>query len=228
MPAWIIILIVLLLILALPVGVDAAYDPNTKYLKLKLGPGRVTLLPAKKKPRKPKEEKPEPEDKPPEEKKEKKKKKTKLTLDDILTLAEIGLDALRRFRMHLSVDRFVLHYTAAASDPYAAVQQYGKVNAALGVLAGKAHTALKIRSEDIQTQLDLTVERPVIEGQIVLTIQIWEILLIAICAGARALRWLLKKKRTERAAAAAEKERSTEDGELEYRESDGHHDAEDP
>ena len=190
---------------------------------------RKTLLPAKKKPKKPNEEKPKPEEKPPEEKKEKKKKKkTKLTLDDILTLAEIGLDALRRFRMHLSVDRFVLHYTAASADPYDAVLQFGRVNAALGVLAGKAHTALKIRSEDVQTQLDLTVERPVIEGQIILTIQIWEILLIAICAGAGALRWLLKKKRTERAAAAAEKERSTEDGELEYRESDGHHDAEDP
>ena len=77
---------------------------------------------------------PEPEEKPSEQKKEKKKKK--LTLDDILTLAEIGLDALRRFRMHLSVDRIMLHYTAAAADPYDAVQQYGKVNAALGVLAG--------------------------------------------------------------------------------------------
>ena len=226
MIAWIIILFVLLLILALPVGIDAAYDPETKYLKLKLGPVRKTLLPAQKKPKKPKEEKPEPAEKPSEKKKE--KKKLKLSLDDILTLAEIGLDALHHFRVHLSVDRIVLHYTAAAADPYAAVQQYGKVNAALGVLAGKAHTALKIRSEDVQTQLDLTAERPVVEGRIILTIQIWEILLIGICAGARALRWLLKKKRMERADTKAEKERSTLDGELEYRESDGHHDAEDP
>ena len=66
------------------------------------------------------------------------------------------------------------------------------------------------------------------EGRIILTIQIWEVLLIGICAGAKALRWLLKKKRMERADTKAEKERSTQDGELEYRESDGHHDAEDP
>ena len=89
-------------------------------------------------------------------------------------------------------------------------------------------TAMKIRSEDVQTQLDLTAERPVVEGRIILTIQIWEVFLIGICAGAKALRWLLKKKRMERADLKAEKERSTQDGELEYRESDGHHDAEDP
>ena len=224
MPVWLIILILFLLILALPVGADAAFGGDGASLRLKLGPFRRTLLPA---PPKRKKEKPETAEEPEEKAEKKSKGKRSLTLDDLLTLAGIALDTLRAFRLRLSVDRLVLHWTAAAADPYDAVQQYGRVNAALGVLAGKAHNALKIREEDVQTDLDLTAERPVISGRLILSIQIWEILIIGLGALCKALRWLMKKKRRERAAAAAE-ERSNEDGELEHQQSDGCDDAEDP
>ena len=225
MLAWIIILVVLLLILACPVGIDAAFGGEGFFLKLKLGPFRKTLLPARKKPPKPEEPKPEPEEAPEEKKK---KKKPSFSLDDIFTLAGIGLDALHDFRVRLSVDRFALHWCAAAADPYDAVMQYGRVNAALGALQTKAHTALKIREEDVRTELDLTADKPAVEGQLILTIQIWEILLIGICAGAKGLRWQIRKKRTQRAAAAADTERSNHDGEQQYQQSDGNHDEQDP
>ena len=214
MLVWIIVILVILLILACPVGIDAAYESDSYYVKLKLSLFRKTLLPGKKKeikeksPEKPQEEKKE------EEQNKKEKKKLKLTFDDFLTLAEIGLNALRRFRMHLSVDRFRLSYVAAASDPYKAVLQYGKVNAALGAVVSKAHNLLKVRDEDIRTELDLSAEKPSVSAGILLSIQIWEILLIALCAGASGALWFLKKKRKERAAAAASIERSKEDGEL--------------
>ena len=38
MLAWMIVLLVLLLILAIPIGADAAYGPQQKFLKLKIGP----------------------------------------------------------------------------------------------------------------------------------------------------------------------------------------------
>ena len=212
MLVWIIILVILLLILACPVGADAAYTADAGFLKLKIGPFRITLLPAKKKPKKEKKKKEETAESD-EPKKTGKKKKTKLTLDDILTLAEIGLDTLHQFRIRLSVDLIKLYWSAAASDPCDAVMQYGRINAVLGALQGKAHTALKIRSEDIRTELDLTAERPKIEARIILSIQIWEILLIGILAGAKGLRWIIRKKRNERAAAAADTERSINDGE---------------
>ncbi len=202
--AWIIVIAVLLLILTFPVGVDAAYGEDARFLKLKLGPFRKTLLPGtgkkkkKKKKKKPKEPAPEGE----ENREEKKKKKPGLTLDDILTLAEIALDALHRFRVHLSVDRACLLWRAAASDPYDAVMQFGRVNAILGIVEAKLRTVLKIRQSEIRTELDLTKGRPDIEARLILSIQIWEILLIALCAGIAALRWLRKKKRMARAAAA--------------------------
>ena len=211
MLVWIIILIVLLLILACPVGADAAYSTGASFLKLKIGPFRKTLLPSEKK--KKKEQKKEEAPKPEQSEEKKEKKKLKLTLDDILTLAEIGLDTLHQFRIRLSVDLIKLYWTAAATDPCDALMQYGRINVALGMLQGKAHTALKVRNEDIRTELDLTLDRPIIEGRLILTIKIWEILLIGIIAGAKGLRWYLKKKRNERAAAAVDTERSTNDGE---------------
>lgn len=214
MIVWIIVLLVLLLILICPVGIDAAYQASQFSLKLKIGPFRKALFPRekrdKKKKKKEKQEKPEPKE--PEE--EQPKKKQRFTLDDILTLAEIGLDALHRFRVHLSVDLFLLYWTAAAADPYDAVMQYGRINAALGSLMGKAHAALKIRDEDVQTTIDLTLDHPKIETRLILSIQIWEVLLIGIAAGAAGLRWMIRKKRDERAAASAATERSKQDGEL--------------
>jgi len=209
--AWIIVIAVLLLILVFPVGIDAAYDGDERFLKLKLGPFRKTIIPGDKQKKKKKKDTSKPAE---EETDGKREKKLRVTLDDILTLAEIGFDALHRFRVHLSVDRFRLYWTAAASDPYSAVLQYGRVNAALGVLTAKAHGALKVRDEDIRTTLDLEAEHPEIRARLILSIQIWEILLIGICAGFAGLRWILKKKRNERTAAAADKERSLQNGEL--------------
>ena len=216
MLVWIIILALLVLILAFPVGVDAAYDPGAYFLKLKLGPFRLTLLP-RKKPGKKKEkpEKPNSEEAPQEQ--PKKKEKMRFTLDDILTLAEIGLDAIRRFCRHLSIDRFLLYWTAAARDPYAAVLQYGRVNAILGTLSAKARSDWKVRNEDVQTSLDLEAAKPVIRTRLVMSIQIWEILLVGVCAGWAGARWIIRKKRNERnerAAAADATERSIKDGEL--------------
>ncbi len=213
---WILILLAILLILAFPVGVDAAYDGDDRFLKLKLGPFRKTLLPAEKKEKRKREKKKDTQQEPPDDAKEKIKKR--LTLDDILTLAEIGIDTVRRFRMHLSVDRLVMYWTAGAPDPCDAVMQYGRVNAVIGAVLAKAHTRFKIREEDVRTEIDLTAARPEIRFRAVLSIQIWEILLIAVSAAVPGLRWMIKRKRSERAASAdAAVERSIQDGEFEYR-----------
>ena len=192
-----IIAVVLLLILILPVGVDASYIALQASVKVKAGPLRIQLLPAKeKKPKKPKEsQKKKPE---PAEGHEQKKVKARLALDDIVELAKLALAALGRFRRCLSVDLLMLHLTAALADPCDAVMLYGRVNAALGALRAPAHRALKIRREDLQTAVDFDAAAPQIDARIVATIQIWEILYIGICAAAALLRWYCGKKRTEK------------------------------
>lgn len=202
MLAWVIILLVLLLILSIPLGADAAYGPDGPCVKLKIGPIRKVLIPGmelkrpkKKKPAKPETE--QAEDKPP-----KRKLKLKLDLDDLIELAKIVLRSLRRFGMRLDVDLIQLDWTAAAADPCDAVLQYGSVNALLGALIGPVHNAFSIRSEDIRTGLDFEATRPVISARVVASIQIWELLYIAVCAGASGVWQYFKKKRSERAATA--------------------------
>ena len=199
---WLIVLLILLLILTFPVGADASYSPEASWRKLKLGPFRKTLLPksGKEKPKKKKPKKEPDQQAQASSEEASKKKKLKLGFDDLLTLAEIALDTLRRFCAHLSIDELSFDWTAASSDPYAAVVQYGRVNAALGALSGPAHRVFHFRKEDVRTSLDFEAEKPVVSVHLVLSLQNWEILLIAICAGVAGLRWYHYKKRKERAA----------------------------
>ena len=180
-----ILLLVLLVILLIPVGVDACWDAEQRWVKLKIGPFRKTLLPGSGK----------------KKTKKKPKPKLKLGLDDLMELAEIGLSALRRFNYHLSVDRLHLRYTAASADPYGAVVQYGRVNALLGALSGPLHAVFHVRDEDVRTELDFEADRPCVAARLVLTIQVWEILYIAVREGIAGLKWYIEKKREARALA---------------------------
>ena len=200
--AWIIVLVLLLLFLILPVGVDAAFARSQFALKVKLGPLGIRILPGKegkKKEKKPKEPRPK-QEKPKQEAETKKKARLKLTKDDIVTLLKIVFRALHRFRTHLSIDLLRLHWTAGAEDPYDAVIQYGGLNAGLNTVYPLAHKVLHIREEDIGTDLSYGLTKPEIDARVVATLQIWEILLIGICAGAALLRWYWKKRRNARGA----------------------------
>lgn len=197
MLAWIIVLVLLLLFLILPVGVDAAFARSQFTLKVKLGPLRFQILPGK--PGKPKEEK-KPKEPRPKKPKEEKKSKLKLNKDDIFTLLGIVFRMLNRFRKHLSIDLLRLHWIAGAADPYDAVIQYGSLNAGLNALYPLARKVVHIREEDLRTDLSYEITASEIDARVVATLQIWEILLIVICAGAAALRWFLKKRRTARGA----------------------------
>ena len=192
-----VILLILLLILMIPVGVDACRDAEQRYVKLKIGPFGMTILPGGRK-KKPKKEKPKPQAQPAQTG-ERPKRKRKLALDDLREIAQIALDMLRHIAYHLSVDRLMLHYTAASDDPYRAVLQYGRVNALLGSLAGPFHRVLRVVHEDVRTDLDFEATRPRIAARIVVTIQIWEILLIAFSDCIAAFKCYSRKKREARA-----------------------------
>ena len=196
-----IILVLLILLLLLPVGVDVSYD-GALAVRVKIGPLKFTLIPSKpKKERPPKAEKQKKQKKPSLRKIEKQraKKKLKLTVQDILDLVRIGLQALGRFRRSLSIDLFRLHILVAADDPYDAVMRYGALNAGLGTLSPAAHTALKFRREDVRTDVDVQGAEGSLELQIIATLQIWEILRIALCGGFSFLSWYLNLKKAEKA-----------------------------
>ena len=195
-----IILVLLLLFLLIPVGVDAGYHQKL-WLKLKIGWLRFAVFPRreKKQPSKPKQPKPKKE----KTKVPKDQKKLHLNKDDIFTLLKIAVRTLHRFRKHLYIDRLKLYWTAAAEDPYDAVMQYGGLNAGLSALMPYVHEFLKIGEEDLRTAVDFARSSTEIDAELTATLQIWEILLVVNCAAFAALTWFLKKKKQERRAAKA-------------------------
>lgn len=203
MTALVIILAIIILLLLLPVGVDAAFLGGVFSLKVKAGPLKLRILPARpkkqsKKPREKSRKKPEPE-------KKKSGKKLKLTLEDIKGIARLALRALSRLRRMLSIDVLMLHLRVGGGDPYDAVVQYGAINAALGAGLPHLHRAFKIRKQDIQTAIDFAGEKMDVDARFAGTYQIWEILCIALCAGASFVVWLLRRRKRIRAEEKAQK-----------------------
>ena len=165
-----IVLAVLLLLMLIPVGVRMSYLGGVFTLQARIGPFHLQLFPKKekkpdKKPQKKKAKanKPKTEESAPSKPK---KAKKKLTLDDILTLVRLGLQALSRFRRHLHLDILMLHVTVAAPDPYDTATRYGYLNSALASLLPLLHRVVKVGKEDIGTAMDFSRESPDLEAEL--------------------------------------------------------------
>ena len=193
-----IVLAVFVLIGCIPVGVDASYRENELALRLKIGLLKLQVLPAKEKKKKPKPKEKKSAAKKPDAKPEKPKKQgsmPKLTLSDILALADLACDTLGNLRRKLRVEVLVLHVTLNGSDPAKAAILYGRVWAALGALTPKLEQLFVIKKRDIQPILDYNEKEMKLDAQLVLTITIGRAICLALRALVRFLKlWLNKKK----------------------------------
>lgn len=202
MIALIIVILFLVLLLILPVGVDISYLKGVFALKVKVGPLRIGILPKKEGASKKQTgtEKPQKKQKSADQKGG---KGVKPGLADFLKIAGVILKTVSRFRKTLSIDVFHLVFVAAAKDPYHAVMEYGYLNAAFSALSPLLHNAVRIRDERVVLDLDVSAPKPVIEAQLLATLQIWEIFYIGFSAGFGYLLWFLPFRK-----AAREKERT--------------------
>ena len=98
------------------------------------------------------------------------------------------------------MDSLVLHVLVGSPDPYDTVMKYGYINAAIGGAIPLLHRVLKIKKEDIATAVDFDGDKLQIEGGIVLSIRIWEILLIVLCAAIAFIKWFIPYKRRNKSA----------------------------
>ena len=190
MTAVIIIIAVLVLIGIIPVGIDASYSDGivslgvrVSVLNIRLFPRQKAVSPKKKKKTTPAKEKGQ------------KKKKKKPDFDTILNLLKLVLRAQKRFFKKLTFDLIRLHYTVGGQDPYSSALQYGYISAGLGALLPYADKALNIRERDIELQMDFGLDKPDIDARAVLTIQIWELLYVALAFGLELLSYQIKRRR---------------------------------
>lgn len=195
---WILLIIALLLtaLNLLRVGVDAEYDGEALFLRLKAGPVKLTILPKREKPEKPKKEKKK-KTKPPKddeaEEQPKKKKKSPLTLPTLLKLVRPALEAVGAFRRKLSVDLLRLHARIGTSDPYNTAMTFAYLQSAVYGLQPLAERALNVKERDVWLTPDFTSDAIAAEGRLILTIRIGQIVWIALVLGWKALLVIIRQ-----------------------------------
>lgn len=195
---WILLIIALLLtaVNLLRVGVDAEYDGEALFLRVKAGPVKITILPKKEKPAKPKKKKKE---KPPkddaDEEQPKKKKKSPLTLPTLLKLVRPALEAVGAFRRKLSVDLLRLHARIGSADPYSTAMTFGYLQSAVYGLHPLAERALNVKERDVWLTPDFTSDGIAAEGRLILTICIGQIVMIALVLGWKALLVIIRQRK---------------------------------
>ena len=181
-----VIIAIIVAIMLVPVGADVAYEGGELRLSAKVCGMLLQLIPKppadetkpkkEKKPKKPKKQKKKPEEQTQTgEEKPKKKLDLDFSMDEIMGLVKSVLRGLGRFGRKLSVDRFLLHYTAAGKDPYNTAMTFGYVNGALTTLAPICRRSFDAKDVDVWTDVDFTTEKTKVDFGVALTIRIGQI-----------------------------------------------------
>ena len=187
---WWITLGILFLLAILPLGVSIHYNADGAIVKIILGPIKLTVVPAKKKPPKEKKEKTKKEKKPktkpvkpkqvgadappPEPKPEKKEEGGSIL--DFLPLVKTLFDFLGDFRRKLRLDNLQLKLIMAGGDPYNLAMNYGKAWAAVGNLLPKLEEWFVIRKRDIEVECDFVASKTTVIAHLDLTITLGRLL----------------------------------------------------
>lgn len=204
---WWITLGILFLLAILPLGVSVHYNADGPVIKIILGPIKLQVVPAKKKPPKEKKEKPKKEKKPkkkaeapphqvgadappPEPKPEKKEQGGSIL--DFLPLVQTVFEFLGDFRRKLRIDNLQLKLIMACGDPYNLAMNYGKAWAAVGNLLPKLEQWFVIGKRDIEVECDFVATETRIIAHLDLTITLGRILAAVFTFAFKALIKFLK------------------------------------
>jgi len=194
----VIVLLVLTVLLLTPLGIDGGYKGKTLILGIRIGFLNIRVIPRKKKHAKPKI----PKNKTPKQSlvntETTKKPKKPFDIETLKGLIQPALKALGRFRKKLHVDYLRIHYTFATDDPYKTAMGFGVSSAALGAVLPLVENAFDIGERDIGTSFDFLSDKPEFDCWITTTIQVWEIIYIAIAFGIDYLKLKFKQKREDR------------------------------
>ncbi|MBP8639519.1 MAG: hypothetical protein KBI01_01275 [Oscillospiraceae bacterium] len=199
MKTLIVVLLVLTVLLLTPLGVDGGYNGKTLILGIRIGLFNIRAFPKKKKRAKPQKPRKKKLTKHPEEiSKAEKKAKKPFDIKTLKSLLKPVLKALGRFRKKLRLNYLRIHYTFATDDPFKTAMGFGASSAVMGSILSLVENAFDIGERDIGTSFDFLSDKPVFDFWITTTIQVWEILYIAIAFGIDYLKLKLKQKTEDR------------------------------
>ena len=187
------VLLLIMLLLALPVGGEAEYSEEGFKLWLRAGAIRKRLDLAPKAEGKGKTRKEKREKKP---KKEKKKSGEKASLSEKLggglenfrELLPIITQTLGKLKRSLIIKKLELRFCAAAPDPAKAALSFGAASAGAGMAVPFLQSNFRIKSMDVRNSVDFTAEKSRVYAHADIRIRVGAALAIAISAGVQYLR----------------------------------------
>ena len=95
----------------------------------------------------------------------------------------------------LTVDRFLLHYTAAGADPYTTARTFGAVNASLCALEPVCSRQFRVKDYDVRTDCDFTAEKMSLDVAVCITLRLWQFVRVGLAAAFGVLGVLIRHKR---------------------------------
>ena len=155
------------------------------------------------------------EEKPPEEKKEKLDEtekipqKRELDPETILALLKMAIHAIRRLFRSFTINYFKLHCTAASRDPYTTAMEYAALCSTVEALPAMCGSVIRVKRRDIVISSDFLSDKPVFSGRIMLTIQLFRLVHLAVAFLVEYVIFTFKRRAAKKAAAS---ERKDEDG----------------
>lgn len=190
-----IIMAVLVIILLIPVGAEAEYDRPGATLWLRIGGIRKILYPRPPKPegkKKPKKEKPPKETEP----------KKGGTLQLIMQLIPVGIEALGRFKRGLIIKKLTLWFCFGGDDPAKIAMNFGGASAGAGMIVPLLQSHFRIKEMDVRNGVDFTSSETTVYAHADIRIRIITVLAIAVTAGIKTLKIFTARKKEAKAAAA--------------------------
>ena len=210
-----VILLLLGLILFTPIQVRVIREEDL-LVRLQIGPAKIQVYPSQKEasgekpPKEAEKKKKEPKEKP-------EKKGKPITAEQILFLLEqappILGRALRRVSRRVRIGPLKVYVLLSEENPADTALLYGRVEAALMAALPVLHRYLQIRDQDIRIYPDFQGNGMDYRLDAGVAIRLWDMLVIALCAGASGLKVLIRMKRLgTRDVSGETKEKNTEAG----------------
>ena len=188
------ILVLITLLLLLYVGLLAEYSSDEVLVQILAGPVHLTLIPRKKKKEKGKGK----EKKEKKEKKESEKKKKKgRSLNDLLELLRILLDALGNLCQRIRINHLRVHYTIAGQpNPAKAALACRHLQVSGGAVCELLEKHIRVLERDVSVEVDFSSEKAIVYASAACSIRVWQLLVVALRLLWRYWKWKRQQKNT--------------------------------
>lgn len=192
------ILLALVLLGQIRVGAAVNYSEAGLFLKVKAGPVRIQVLPAKERSKK-RGKKPKPASKHPAQEgaKAQKTRSIKDTLSLALRFVPLLGEAAGKLLRKIRIDYLNLHVIWGSADPASAAMGFGAGNAALGILWPILEHNFHVKKHDLRVNVDFERKTPALCAQVQATLTVGQIVSLGLRLGVKALKIFLGVRREQ-------------------------------